>query len=115
MGKKRLWAVVVMLLAVPGFVVAQTEWVDYEDNPVVEAPDPDIWYQQYVCEVIEVDGTYHMYFTRQPRGFPQYEGYELCHATSADGLIWEMDSANPVLSAGAEGEWDDSSVTFAQP
>ncbi len=110
MGKKRLWAVVVMLLAVPGLAVAQTEWVDYEDNPVVEAPDPDIWNQRYVSEVIEVDGIYHMYFGSQPVGAPSNLHFEISHATSTDGLAWTMDPTNPVVSEGVDGEWDDSGI-----
>jgi predicted GH43/DUF377 family glycosyl hydrolase len=48
---------------------------------------------------------YHMIFvglTPAPEEWPK-----LGHATSTDGVVWTMDPNNPVLTPGADGEWDD--------
>jgi predicted GH43/DUF377 family glycosyl hydrolase len=48
---------------------------------------------------------YHMIFV----GFGQegYQGAQVGHATSSDGVVWTMDPNNPVLTRGEPGEWDD--------
>jgi len=53
--------------------------------------------------VVKVDGVYHMYFAGhyQPDTI-----YLLGHATSADGVNWNKDPVNPILSPGQEGECD---------
>jgi hypothetical protein len=102
-----------VLLLVPGLAAAQTEWVEHQGNPVVGPAEPDAWDGGYrwIGTVLEVNGTYHMYFYGNSAGSsPYYEHHEIGHATSPDGLSWEMDPTNPVLTMGAEGEWDDSSV-----
>jgi len=110
MGKKTVLMVAALVLFAPCLALAQTEWVEYENNPVVEAPDPDVWDDQFVQSVVEVDGTYHMYFNRSPIESAALKGYEICHATSTDGTTWVMDPANPVLVKGADGEWNDDAV-----
>jgi hypothetical protein len=101
-------AVVVALLAAPILAVAQTEWVDDPVNPVVAAPSPGDWDEErWLAAVIEVDGTYHMYFNGRVAGSPGVWYYQIGHATSSDGVTWVMDPANPVMTWGSEGEWDD--------
>ncbi|MGD8439142.1 MAG: hypothetical protein PVG53_01305, partial [Holophagae bacterium] len=36
------------------------------------------------------------------------------HATSEDGVVWTMDAANPVLTAGEAGEWDETELWLPQ-
>lgn len=48
--------------------------------------------------VVKVGGTYHMYYT----GFDEAAGKsgitQIGHATSTDGIVWEKDRANPVVT-----------------
>jgi sucrose-6-phosphate hydrolase SacC (GH32 family) len=55
--------------------------------------------------VIEVNGTYHMYFwgRDQPGADPLYWYWDIGHATSSDGVTWVMDPSNPALVRGAAG------------
>ena len=103
-------AMMAALLAVPIFAVAQTEWVEYPGNPVIQPPVPGDWdAQRYLGAVIEVDGTYHMYFNgRAGGGGVLY--FEIGHATSSDGVTWVMDPANPVMTLGDPGQWDDGTL-----
>jgi hypothetical protein len=104
-------AVVILL---PGLAWAQTEWVDHPDNPALPAPDPADWDAvRNVDTVLEVNGTYHMYFTGRVIDAPFGELNDIGHATSSDGLSWEMDPANPVLTRGFDGEWDSGTVMEA--
>jgi predicted GH43/DUF377 family glycosyl hydrolase len=104
------------LVCVAGVAMAQTEWVDDSANPVVPPPEPGAWdAERYLSSVIEVDGTYHMYFwgREDPAADPLYWYWDIGHATSPDGVTWVMDPANPVLVRGAAGEWDDHAAAFA--
>ncbi len=105
------WLLVAMVLVIPGVAVAQTEWVDDPVDPVIGSPDPGAWDQdRYPLAVINVDGMYHLYFNGQDEGASFPHGYDIGHATSSDGVTWVMDPANPVLTRGAEGEWDDDAL-----
>ena len=104
---KRLFAVMLsIVLCAAGAAMAQTEWVQYPDNPIVGPGDPGAWDEggHFVHSVV-FDGTmYHMWFT----GVDESGGLsDIGHATSADGLEWTMDPANPVLIRGGAGEWDE--------
>ncbi len=114
MDAKKLMLAIVVLVFGAGLGMAQTEWVEYDGNPVVPGPDPAVYQTRYTSTVVEVDGTYHMYFIRQPvDAGGDWADYEICHATSSDGVAWEMDPTNPVVAKGADGEWDDVSVSLA--
>jgi predicted GH43/DUF377 family glycosyl hydrolase len=102
------------LLVGPCLALAQTEWIDHQQ--VVPPPGPGSWdAQRYLSSVIEVNGTYHMYFIgrEDPAAEPLYWYWDIGHATSSDGLSWVMDPANPVLTRGAASEWDDHCAAFA--
>ena len=102
---------VAMFLGVVGPAFAQTEWVDYEGNPVLPPADPDEWDARgrAVDCVIDVNGTYHMYYHANTTA-NAFGDFDIGHATSADGVTWELDPANPVVTRGADGAWDDDSV-----
>jgi predicted GH43/DUF377 family glycosyl hydrolase len=105
-----VWACVLLLL--PGLATAQTEWVDDPVDPVLESGGTGEWDERnfYPGIVIKVDGTYHMYYIGHLVGAPFLEELDIGHATSTDGIVWERDPANPVLTRGAGGEWDDHSL-----
>lgn len=112
MRKNRFWILMGVAMMIPGAVAAQTEWVEDPANPVIAPADAGAWDggDRYPLKVIKVDGIYHLYFNGQEAGSPFLESYDIGHATSTDGVSWEMDPANPVLTRGAEGEWDDLSL-----
>ena len=90
--KGALMLCVVMLCSLTS-AVAQTEWVQYPDNPVFTPPSGGE-------RAIVWDGSmYHMIL--------EYgDELGLGHATSPDGVEWTIDTASPVLAPGPEGAWD---------
>jgi len=101
--------VLVALLAVPAFAVAQSEWTDGPVNPVIPPPNPGAWDgHRYTAAVLEVDGTYHLYYLGQLSSSSEIDDVQIGHATSPDGYPpWTIDPANPVIARGDPGEWDD--------
>ncbi len=91
-----------VLILVPTGVVAQTEWVDDPAFPVIPTGDPGAWDggDRNPLAVIEVDGTYHLYFNGQQVGSQIFRDYDIGHAWSTDGIVWTMDPENPVLTRG---------------
>ena len=92
--------------------MGQTEWVDDPGNPVIGPGAPDTWEATgHWARAALFDGTtYHLWFTgSDTSGFPTDMG----HATSTDGVAWTMDPANPVLTRGEPGDWDDSRLDGA--
>ena len=108
----RVTLVAVFCVLIAGIAFAQTEWVEYEDNPVIDEWSPGEWDdgEKWLYEIIEVDGTYHLYYGGRPVGGDYWTLVQIGHATSTDGVEWVMDPANPVLTYGIEGAWDDTSV-----
>ncbi|MGD8441166.1 MAG: hypothetical protein PVG53_11555, partial [Holophagae bacterium] len=98
------------VLCVAGIATGQTEWMGDPDNPVIGFEDPGTWAPGGPGNgiVAMVGETYHMWFTGTDEG--NYNGIGIGHATSPDGVEWTMDSANPVLPVGPDGEWDDHYV-----
>jgi len=111
----RVALVLGIALCISGIVVAQTEWVDDPVEPVLEPGGPDDWDADnfYPSTVIEVEGSYHLYYGAHREGAAFLEEINIGHATSTDGVVWEKDPANPVLTYGADGEWDDLSILHA--
>ncbi len=106
MSTKRVLVVFSIIVCAAGMAMGQTEWVDDPNNPVIGPGDAGPWDVNGPWARAGVfDGTeYHLYFTGTGEdGLPNDMG----HATSTDGVEWVMDSANPVLTRGESGEWDD--------
>ena len=109
MNVRRVALLLSIVLCAAGAALAQTEWVEYPDNPVIGPGEPGAWDAGgHSAGTVVFDGSvYHMFL----------EGYDdsgaladIGHATSADGVEWTMDPANPVLTRGEPGEWDDEFV-----
>jgi beta-1,2-mannobiose phosphorylase / 1,2-beta-oligomannan phosphorylase len=98
-------ALLVFLLIGPAladeFPADMVKWVPLMDQPVFQGAGGDAW-DQKIRErgwILVVNGTYHLWYTgynpgRSPNMF-------LGHATSTDGLRWERDQANPLIT----GSW----------
>jgi len=103
--------VLVALLAAPALAVAQSEWTDGMVNPVIPPPNAGAWDgHRYTAAVLEVDGTYHLYFIGQLSSSWEIDDFQIGHASSPDGVVWELDTANPVIARGDPGAWDDDGV-----
>ena len=84
-------------------------WTKDEVNPVFTRGDGVAWDDKsvYKAAVLKIDSTYHMWYT----GYSNEGGIiGIGHATSDDGLEWNRDDSQPVLTVGTSGEWDDSRV-----
>jgi predicted GH43/DUF377 family glycosyl hydrolase len=105
MSVKRVAWLLSIFLCAAGAATAQTEWVEHPDNPVIGPGEPGAWDGQgHSAGTVLSDGErYHMWMA----GRNEDGNNAIGHATSNDGVVWEMDPANPVLSRGADGEWDD--------
>jgi hypothetical protein len=110
MRTKHVVAVISIILCGAGMAVGQTEWIDDPGNPVIEPGPPGSWDEggRSATSVLFDGSTYHMWFV----GFND-EAEEIGHATSPDGVEWTMDPANPVLTRGEPGEWDQTLVGSA--
>jgi hypothetical protein len=65
--------------------------------------------------VIKVNNVYHVYYEAWGRlsesgTEEEYETLQIGHATSTDGIHWEKDPANPVISKGKKGSWSQEGV-----
>jgi predicted GH43/DUF377 family glycosyl hydrolase len=83
-------------------------WTKHESNPVLGSGPGGSWDEQWVCwqKVLFVDGMYHMWYTGGNGTLTR-----IGHATSVDGVTWEKDPVNPVLTVGTSGSWDDLTVS----
>jgi predicted GH43/DUF377 family glycosyl hydrolase len=105
--------VVVVVIFAAGLASAQTEWVTDPGAPALEPGGPGEWDESsfFLGPVVKVDGTYHLFYGAHRDGVSGgLHEINVGHATSADGIVFEKDPANPVLTYGAVGEWDDLSI-----
>ncbi len=88
-------------------VQAAINWTKYGGNPVLEE-DSGEWDEGGVgAACVIIDGsTYKMWYTGLYVGPEPAIGY----ATSSNGKSWTKYGANPVLTKGAPGDWDDEGV-----
>lgn len=111
MKPKRVTVLISIVLCSAGLALAQTEWVDHPQSPVIEFGDIGSWAPggALVSSVVFDGTTYHMWFSGTDEGW-SINDTGVGHATSPDGVDWIMDPANPVLTKGIGGEWDDNGV-----
>ena len=107
MRVKSAAVLVSIVLCGAGMAVGQTVWVDYPVNPVLGPGDPGTWDELARVEpAVLFDGfVYHMWFAGYDATLT---GGGLGHATSPDGVVWAVDSPDPVLPPGDPGAWDEA-------
>jgi len=91
-----------------GLAMGQTEWIHDPPLQGLDPGEPGSW-DEGGCwvQAVVFDGSMHHLW---------YKGRDLSgwndtgHATSIDGISWTKEPANPVLTRGAPGEWDDLGI-----
>ena len=106
-----IFGLVLILIPVTSQVLpaqAAITWTKYSFNPVLEEGSTGEWDEGGVgaaC-VIRDGSTYKMWYT----GLHVSPWPEIGYATSNDGTSWTKYGANPVLTKGDPGDWDDEGV-----
>ena len=84
-------------------------WTKHPGNPVLNIGSPGSWEETHVnpSSVLKVDSLLHLYYYgyKSPK-------WQLGHATSSDGLVWNRDPNNPVLAVGNEGSFISGHVLY---
>lgn len=103
-----LLIVLSVFLIVTAEVEAQSEWVKYADNPVLNIGLSGSWDDLgvWACDVIFDGAAYKMWYS----GHRTNQFIRIGLATSLDGITWTRYSNNPVLDVGPPGSWDDLQV-----
>ena len=99
---QRILSYLIMIL-ITSTLLAQTEWVKYDGNPVMTVGSNGSWdddYLLYPC-VIYNGSEYEMWYA----GDNGSGSDQIGHATSDDGINWNKYENNPVFT-GTPGEWD---------
>ncbi len=88
-------------------VPANTNWVDYGNNPIFRVNQiPYFTLGVSQAQIMYDENKYKMWFMNL-----YYSGYgDISYAESPDGISWHLASSNPVLTAGAPGTWDSYTV-----
>ena len=86
-------------------VSSTINWIDFENNPILTALNS---YQFGILQpvVLKVNNTFRMWYT----GLQSAAYTEILYGESRDGISWETNLNQPVLSPGAPGTWDSWSV-----
>ena len=88
---------------------SNASFIDYPQNPIILQQDYNNEYYgvRGPC-VLETNGNYYMwYFTQSNHG-----KWYINLAISTNGLNWNYNSTNPIISPGEYGSWNDLRVGF---
>jgi hypothetical protein len=105
----KLFFVSFFILFSYGSLIAQTDWNNYPDNPVLLTGFESNWDNGALMwpYVIFDDVQFIMYYGGGPSSFNPLDSESIGIAYSNDGISWTKYEDNPVLTAGLSGEWDD--------
>ena len=97
-------------VAVPFAPAAVSPWVKYANNPVLNPGTMGSWDASSVTfpSVRYVSPIYQMWYSG---GNGPGSSYRIGYATSLDGITWNKNPSNPVLSVGPSVNWDSGLVT----
>jgi predicted GH43/DUF377 family glycosyl hydrolase len=86
----------------------QTHWTKHP-QPVLDAGPEGSWDELGVLTpcVLFINDTLHMWYAGLGSGS---DHFSVGHATSIDGIAWDKDTLNPVLTGGGAGSWDQENV-----
>ena len=104
---KKIYTMIILAVCFTAGTLAQTEWVKHAE-PVFLA-GAGSWDEAGLGtpEILLIDGTYHMWYSGGLWDTEDGEtGLQIGHATSVDGITWEADENNPVITAGEDGSID---------
>ena len=79
-----------------------------ENNICLDQGPAGAWDHEALADpqVVKVGDLYHMYYCGLDDPLTKGGSWKIGHATSTDGVHWEKDLNNPVLSPGPKREWD---------
>lgn len=105
--------ILVLALLWAGGAAAQQDWVVDPQYPVIYGSEMGDWCTgaRYVEAVVKVGGVYHLFYSGTSIAF--FVDHAIGHATSIDGITWEIDPNNPVMAPEFEGDWEVTSILSA--
>lgn len=83
------------------------DWIKYSNNPVLSRSSNSLDFDGYTIEVhhvLKVNDGYVMAYEATDRKFPSH--FSIGWASSKDGITWKKSEDNPIIEAGAVGDWD---------
>jgi predicted GH43/DUF377 family glycosyl hydrolase len=85
-----------------------TTWTKSPSNPVITLGPNGSWDARTIpyASVTSNGSGYEIWYSGANASFQ----FAIGHATSADGIAWTKDPANPVITTGATGSWDDLGI-----
>ncbi len=97
----------IMLILLSMNALAQTNWIKYDNNPILELGHVGSWDEQGgIAGSVIFDGIiYHMWYSGSDGST-----FRIGHATSDDGFSWTKDLMNPVLDIGSASSWENYNV-----
>lgn len=103
---------IITLLFFTGYTIAgisQTNFVKYTGNPILPLGAPGEWDDEcaFVGHLIYTDSLYQMWYSGN--GNPSRNTLRIGYATSIDGLHWQKNENNPVVTT-TPGDWDSDVV-----
>ncbi len=83
-------------------------WQKAAENPIIDSGSPGEWDESWVESptVVKVGSTFYMWYT----GVDVQMRFRIGMATSADGIHWSKNGANPVFAAEPSNEWENAVV-----
>jgi len=95
-----------MVCILTGSLLAQTTWIQYGSNPVLDVGGNGSWEDERIFSpaVIHDNTGYKMWYAAYG------SNYRIGYATSPDGIAWSKYPGNPILDLGPNGSWDDYEV-----
>ena len=101
---KILLSALILFFGVGKPLMAQTNWVKHEGNPILTG-QADSWYEDIaVAVVIHEENTFKMWFSASEQAWSASKGHSIGYAESDDGLEWEV-REDPVIPVGPDGSW----------
>jgi len=104
---------VILVVVCAASTGARQTWDVDPHVPVIDGSVMGDWCTgaRYVEAVVKVDGVYHLFYSGTSIAF--FIDHAIGHATSTDGITWEIDPNNPVMAPEFEGDWEVTSILSA--
>jgi predicted GH43/DUF377 family glycosyl hydrolase len=111
----KLFLLITIFVMSSGDLLAQVNWTKYSGNPVLPAGQNGTWDRHKFMPSILYNSDslrYELWYSASIGPSGGWRPYRIGYATSEDGINWIV-RADPVLTPGTTGEWDESTVEAA--